>query len=188
MRISRTTLTYFGFLGFDFRRIRSAVVFVTCVASQMARSTDAQKAKRLNVAHRLLARGTELADAATALARDFGLSRRQAYRYLEEAEAIGHPVPITEPSVPITLKIPGSVVRDLRNYSGRQRTNTWRDCSACHLGLLEGDAQAWLNAKGGTTARFVLTMRSIVCSSAKFSRSTRFWFRTEYVWSVIVLP
>jgi len=83
----------------------------------MTRSTDAEKAERLNAAHRLLARGTELVDATTALSRDFGLSRRQAYRYLEEAQAIGHPVPIAEPSVPITLKIPGSVVRDLRSYS-----------------------------------------------------------------------
>jgi len=83
----------------------------------MTRSTDAEKAERLNAAHRLLTRGAELADAATALSRDFGLSRRQAYRYLEEAAAIGHPVPIAEPSVPITLKIPGSVVRDLRSYS-----------------------------------------------------------------------
>ena len=83
----------------------------------MTRSTDAQKAERLNAAHRLLARGTNLADAATALAREFGLSRRQAYRYLEEAATIGHPVPITEPSIPITFKIPGSVVRDLRSYS-----------------------------------------------------------------------
>ena len=81
------------------------------------RSTDAQKAERLNAAHRLLERGTELSKAAAALSRDFGLSRRQAYRYLEEAAAIGHPVPIAEPSVPITLKIPGSVVRDLRSYS-----------------------------------------------------------------------
>jgi predicted DNA-binding transcriptional regulator YafY len=83
----------------------------------MTRSTDAQKAERLNAAHRLLARGTNLADAATALSREFGLSRRQAYRYLEEAVAIGHPVPVIEPSIPITLKIPGSVVRDLRIYS-----------------------------------------------------------------------
>jgi predicted DNA-binding transcriptional regulator YafY len=83
----------------------------------MTRSTDAQKAERLNAAHRLLMRGADLSDAATALSREFGLSRRQAYRYLEEAAAIGHPVPITEPSIPITLKIPGSVVRDLRSYS-----------------------------------------------------------------------
>jgi predicted DNA-binding transcriptional regulator YafY len=83
----------------------------------MTRSTDAQKAERLNAAHRLLARGVELTDAASTLTREFGLSRRQAYRYLEEAAAIGRPVPITEPSVPITLKIPDSIVRDLRRHS-----------------------------------------------------------------------
>jgi len=83
----------------------------------MTRSTDAQKAERLNAAHHLLERGTELADAAVALSRNFGLSRRQAYRYLEEAQAIGHPIPDREPLVPITLKIPGSVVRNLRSYS-----------------------------------------------------------------------
>jgi site-specific DNA recombinase len=62
----------------------------------VTRPTDAQKAERLNAAHHLLERRTELADAAAALSRNFGLSRRQAYRYLEEAQAIGHPVPITE--------------------------------------------------------------------------------------------
>jgi hypothetical protein len=81
------------------------------------RSTSAEKAERLNAAHRLLARSVDLADAATTLAHKFGLSRRQAYRYLEEAAAIRHPVPIPEPSVPITLKIPDSVVRDLRRYA-----------------------------------------------------------------------
>src|SRR5262250_1060084 len=83
----------------------------------MTRSTDAQKAERLNAAYRLLAQGTELADAAAMLSRDFGLSRRQAYRYLEEAQAIGHPVPIGEPAVPITPKIPRNVVRDLRAHA-----------------------------------------------------------------------
>ena len=83
----------------------------------MTRSTDAQKAERLNAAHRLLVRGTDLAEAAATLSRDFRLSRRQAYRYLEEAAAIGRPVPVAEPSVPITLKIPGSIVHDLRSYS-----------------------------------------------------------------------
>ena len=30
---------------------------------------------------------------------------------------IGHSVPVVEPSVPITLKMPGNIVRDLRAYS-----------------------------------------------------------------------
>lgn len=83
----------------------------------MPRSTDTQKAERLNAAHRLLSRGMNLAEATLMLSRDFELSRRQAYRYLEEAQAIGHPVPVGEPSVAITLKVPGSVARDLRARS-----------------------------------------------------------------------
>ena len=76
----------------------------------MARSTDAQKAERLNAAHSLLARGTGMAEAVVLLSRQFGLSRRQAYRYVQEAQAIGH-------AVPITLKMPASMVRDVRTYS-----------------------------------------------------------------------
>ncbi len=51
------------------------------------------------------------------LSRDFGLSRRQAYRYLQEARAIGQLVAVSEASVAITLKIPGSVARDIRTYA-----------------------------------------------------------------------
>jgi predicted DNA-binding transcriptional regulator YafY len=83
----------------------------------MARSTDAQRAERLNAAHSLLARGTGTAEAALSLSRQFGLSRRQAYRYLQEAQAIGHAVPLVAPSVPITLKMPANVVHDVRAYS-----------------------------------------------------------------------
>ncbi len=85
----------------------------------MSRSTRAQKAERLNVAHGLLAEGRSMAEAATMLSQRFGLSRRQAYRYLREARAIGHPVAVGEASVPITLKIPGSVARELRAYANR---------------------------------------------------------------------
>ena len=83
----------------------------------MTRSTDAQKAERLNAAHGLLVRGISMADAAVSLSRQFGLSRRQAYRYLQEAQAIGHAVPVVAPSVPITLKMPANVVRDVRAYA-----------------------------------------------------------------------
>ena len=58
-----------------------------------------------------------MSEAATMLSQRFGLSRRQAYRYLQEAEAIGHPVAVSEASVPITLKIPGDVARELRAYA-----------------------------------------------------------------------
>ena len=71
----------------------------------------------MKAAQELLARGTSMAEAAVALSRDFGLSRRQAYRYLEEAQAVAVPPAIAEASVTITLKIPSNIVRELRAYS-----------------------------------------------------------------------
>jgi len=58
----------------------------------MIRSTRVQKAERLKAARRLLADEIGMAEAAMALSRAFGLSRRQAYRYLELARA-GLPAP-----------------------------------------------------------------------------------------------
>ena len=83
----------------------------------MARSTKADKARQLNAAHRLLQRNTALPEAAQSLSREFGLSRRQAYRYLEQAAELGQPVPVEEASIPITLKVPPSTVRLLRSYA-----------------------------------------------------------------------
>ena len=83
----------------------------------MTRSTKTQKSERLNAAHRLIAQGIGMAEAATMLERDYGLSRRQAYRYLEEAQAMARPAPAAEPSVAATFKLPANVIRDLRTYA-----------------------------------------------------------------------
>jgi predicted DNA-binding transcriptional regulator YafY len=83
----------------------------------MSRATDTEKAERLNAAHRLVARGLSVPDAVQTLVREFDLSRRQAYRYVQEAQAIGHLVPRVEPSIPVTFKIPAGVIRDLRAYA-----------------------------------------------------------------------
>ena len=83
----------------------------------MARSTKADKARQLNAAHQLLERDMELSEAAQSLSREFDLSLRQAYRYLEEAAQLAQPVEITEVTVPITLKLPPATVRLLRAYA-----------------------------------------------------------------------
>ena len=85
----------------------------------MVRSTKADKAHRLNAAHRLLGRNMELSEAVQSLTREFGLSRRQAYRYLDQAAELSHPVPVEEASIPITLKLPPSAVRLLRSYASK---------------------------------------------------------------------
>jgi predicted DNA-binding transcriptional regulator YafY len=80
----------------------------------MARSTGSQKAERLNAAHGLLARGLSVAEACVSLSRQFALSRRQAYRYLQEAQALQAPLPVAEPSMAVTFKLPPSLVSRVR--------------------------------------------------------------------------
>jgi len=84
---------------------------------QVMHSPRAQKAERLRAAQRLLADEAGAGEAAAALSRAFGLSRRQAYRYLELARG-GAPAPsAAESSVAITLKMPESLARDLRAHA-----------------------------------------------------------------------
>lgn len=83
----------------------------------MARSTRTEKAQRLNAAFDLIARGQNLNEAAAALVEEFGLSLRQAYRYLQQAQEIKRPVHVGAPSIPITIKVPADVVMKLRAYA-----------------------------------------------------------------------
>ena len=86
----------------------------------MSRATKAHKARLLNAAYRLLGQRLETAEAARQLADQFALSLRQAYRYLEQAAALNAPVPVVEPTVAITFKLPVSIVRALRVYARRR--------------------------------------------------------------------
>jgi len=83
----------------------------------MSRSSKAEKARQLNVAHGLLQEQVALPEAAQRLAGQFGLSRRQAYRYLEEAGQLDAPVEVVEATVPVTIKLPPTTVRALRTYA-----------------------------------------------------------------------
>jgi predicted DNA-binding transcriptional regulator YafY len=83
----------------------------------MSRSTHCERAQRLNAAFELLARNYPLAEAAAALTEEFGLSRRQAYRYLQAAQGIGTPVAVSAPRMAITLKVPEDVVVKLRAHA-----------------------------------------------------------------------
>ena len=83
----------------------------------MTRSSNTDKTHRLNAAFDLLAKGYTLAEAAEILAQQFGLSRRQAYRYLQDAQVIDAPVLVASPAIPITIKIPADVVSRLRLYA-----------------------------------------------------------------------
>ena len=83
----------------------------------MARSTKAEKAQHLNAARGLLQRHLGRAGAVRQLAREFDLSERQAYRYLEKASQLDRPLEIPETTIPVTLKLPPRTVELLRQYA-----------------------------------------------------------------------
>ena len=83
----------------------------------MARSTKAEKARQINTARGLLQRGVALPEAVRRLSREFDLSERQAYRYLEEASQLDQPIEIPEATVSVTLKLPPRTVEVLRKYA-----------------------------------------------------------------------
>src|SRR3954453_7820664 len=83
----------------------------------MARSTKVQKARHMNAARDLLRRGDALPEGVRRLSREFDLSERQAYRYLEEASQLDRPVEIPEATVSVTLKLPPRTVELLRKYA-----------------------------------------------------------------------
>lgn len=80
----------------------------------MSRATDSERAQRVNSAFALLVRGHSLSEAAQVLTESFALSRRQAYRYLQEAQELTQPLPVAQTTIPVTIKIPGEVVGELR--------------------------------------------------------------------------
>jgi predicted DNA-binding transcriptional regulator YafY len=83
----------------------------------MARASDARKAERLNLARTLLQEHPHLPEAADRLARACTISRRQAYRYLEQAQQLKRPVPIIDAKVSFTVKLSRSLVDKLRRHA-----------------------------------------------------------------------
>jgi len=83
----------------------------------MPRANHIQKAKRLNLARTLLQRYQHWPEAARQLARNCSISERQAYRYLEQAQRLKHPVPVGDVKVSFTIKLSRGLVQRLRAYA-----------------------------------------------------------------------
>jgi hypothetical protein len=102
----------------------------------MGRASEAQKAERLNRARILLRQMDQLPEAVERLARDCSISSRQAYRYLQQAQKLKEPVPLTEPKLAFTVKLPHSLIQRVRLYASVKRTSISEVVSRALLALL----------------------------------------------------
>ena len=78
-------------------------------------------AERVNAAAELVEAGVLVADAAQVLAGRFGVSVRQARRYVDQAMAAGR-VDVPEESVVFTVKLPAALARRVRAHARENET------------------------------------------------------------------
>jgi len=83
----------------------------------MARSTDLVRAERINAALKLMQEHHTVSEAAAILERSYGLSKRQAYRYLEVAQRRQEPVPMPDQKRAFTVKLSIGLIQDIRRYA-----------------------------------------------------------------------
>jgi hypothetical protein len=83
-----------------------------------SRADDVQYAERVNAAADLIVGGASAVDAAAALADRFGVSTRQARRYVEQAAVTGRRQ-VPEGSVVFTVKLPASLAARVRERAAR---------------------------------------------------------------------
>ena len=83
----------------------------------MTRSTGSERARRINDALELIDAKESGSPAAEALAERHGISKRQAYRYLREAKAVGGKVAVPDSKRAFTVRVSSSLAARVRGYA-----------------------------------------------------------------------
>ena len=83
----------------------------------MPKSSSIEHIQRINMTVKVLQEKESVAQTLSTLVSEFGISKRQAYRYLREAQNSGKPLQIPEAKVVFTVKLPVNLVDRIRIYS-----------------------------------------------------------------------
>lgn len=86
----------------------------------MTKSSEPEQTRRVNATVRLLQQNATPGEVLSWLITHYGLSRRQAYRYLQQAQASPGLVPVPEAKGVFTVKLPLSLIRQVRQQARRE--------------------------------------------------------------------
>ena len=73
------------------------------------KSTQAERAQKINAALSLTKKHNTVSQAADAMTAKYGISKRQAYRYINDANKIGAKIPIPDQKIAFTVKLSQSL-------------------------------------------------------------------------------
>lgn len=83
----------------------------------MAKSLKSEFTERINTALLMKRKYSSKEGVVVGLMEQYGVSRRQAYRYIQEAQKAKHTLPIPEKKVVFTVKLPISLVACIRQHA-----------------------------------------------------------------------
>ena len=58
-----------------------------------------------------------LSETAATLSIQYGISKRQAYRYVQEAESAGKQIPVPDQKIAFTVKLSENLAQEIRQYA-----------------------------------------------------------------------
>src|SRR5271157_4115629 len=147
----------------------------------MPRANHIQKAERLNLARTLLQRYQHWPEAAQQLARKCSISERQAYRYLEQAQRLKHPVPVGDAKVSFTIKLSRRLTATprLRRFD---RIDLKRDRQPCLLGGTASRGRSWLSRRAVSHEPSIWNIASTDYCRTSWFRPTTCSHRTGTGW------
>jgi predicted DNA-binding transcriptional regulator YafY len=83
----------------------------------MVKSSNTERAMRINAALSLIKKHDTVAEAVAVMMDLYAISRRQAYRYVQEAQRVGTSIPIPEPKIAFTIKLSPKLIQAIRDHA-----------------------------------------------------------------------
>jgi len=83
----------------------------------MKRSQKSELAERINQAFTLLRKGVPDSQIVDQLMKKFGVSKIQAYRYVQQAKSNKEPMVVPEATIVFTVKLPPSLINRVRSFA-----------------------------------------------------------------------
>ncbi len=86
----------------------------------MSKSSESEQTRRVNTTVRLLKEKASVSEVIQWLVAHYRVSQRQAYRYLQQAQNAPGLLPVPEAKIVFTVKLPLSLIRQVRRQAHRQ--------------------------------------------------------------------
>jgi predicted HicB family RNase H-like nuclease len=89
----------------------------------VAKSSEAEQARRVNATIQLLERRTSTSQVLAEVVTRYRLSRRQAYRYLQQAQQANCPVAVPQEKSVFTVKLPRPLIAQVRRRARQEQAS-----------------------------------------------------------------